>query len=230
LVQNRPCEVALFRPRPSRQWPSSQYNSLIARAVPDQPSAVFLDRDGTLNVKADEGSYVTSARQLRLIAGSGMAVRRLNEASVPVIVVTNQRGVALGKMSLEDVYAVNDEVQRRLRRCGGRVDAFYVCPHQKGTCTCRKPSPGLLLQAGRDFPEVRLDRAVMIGDSESDVDAGLAASACAIRLGRAGTPTRAAAVFPDLLSAVKALLGRTWLPARESHDAAQASLHRPWRR
>ena len=178
-------------------------------------------------MKAEEGSYVTSVRQLRLIAGSGTAVRRLNAAGVPVIVVTNQRGVALGQMSLEEVRSVNNEIQRRLRRRGGRVDAFYVCPHQAASCTCRKPLPGLLLQARRDFPRVQLERSVMIGDSESDVEAGLAASAYAIRLGRAGTTTRAASVFPNLLSAVDALLAPTWAHADKSRGATQASLQRP---
>jgi D-glycero-D-manno-heptose 1,7-bisphosphate phosphatase len=144
----------------------------------------------------------------------GRALRRLNQAGTPVFVVTNQRGVARGRMTLDDVAMVNDVLQRRLRRFGAHVDAFYVCPHEVGACSCRKPSPGLLLQAERDHPGLRLDRAVMVGDSESDVGAGLAVGAYAIRLGPPGTPTRAAALFADLASAVEALVGPAGAPSQ----------------
>jgi len=170
--------------------------------------AVFLDRDGTINAKAPEGCYVTSPRALRLLPGAGAAVRRLNDAGVPVVVVTNQRGVALGKMTLGEVARVNDSLQRRLSRLGARVDGFYVCPHQAGACACRKPLPGLLLQASRDFPERRLPHCVMIGDSEADVKAGLAAGCTAIRLGPPGTASIARVLCPDLAAAVDLLLRR----------------------
>ena len=164
--------------------------------------AVFLDRDGTINVKPPPGSYVTSPSELRLLPGAGRAVRGLNQTGALVLVVTNQRGVALGKMALSDVHAVNEALSARLRRVGATVDGFYVCPHDRGTCQCRKPAPGLLLQAAGDYGRVRLERSVMVGDSETDVEAALAAGAKAIRLGPVGTESAASSVCTDIASAV----------------------------
>ena len=170
--------------------------------------AVFLDRDGTINAKAPEGAYIGSPGQLRLLSGVGHAVRALNDAGVMVLVVTNQQGVAHGKMTLGDVDRVNEALAARLRRFGSRVDQFYVCPHADGTCSCRKPAPGLFLQAQRDYPGLRFDHSVMIGDSETDVEAAAAAGVPAIRLTRDAAVSAACCVFPDLLSAVKAFIGR----------------------
>ena len=171
-----------------------------------QLDAVFLDRDGTINVKAPEGAYITSPGQLRLLPGAGTAVRWLNLAGLLVLVVTNQRGVALGQMTLQQVAEVNQALQQRLQRYGARVDGFYVCPHSEG-CACRKPSPGLLLKAQLDHPAIRLERTVTIGDSEADVAAALAAGSHAVRLGPPGTRTQASALCRDLASAVRALAG-----------------------
>ncbi len=133
--------------------------------------AVFLDRDGTINVKPPEESYVCSPSQLRLLPGAGEAIRALNDAGLLVLVVTNQRGVASQKMSLSDVHEVHRALAAHLGRFGARVDGFYICPHADETCGCRKPEPGLLLQASRDYPGLRLGRTVLIGDSETDVKA-----------------------------------------------------------
>ena len=96
-----------------------------------------------------------SPRQLRLLPGAGEAVRALNEAGVLVLVVTNQRGVALGRMSLSDVHDVHGALAARLRRFGAKVDEFYICPHADESCGCRKPGPGLFFQATRDYPGAR---------------------------------------------------------------------------
>jgi D-glycero-D-manno-heptose 1,7-bisphosphate phosphatase len=169
--------------------------------------AVFLDRDGTINVKAPEGSYVCTPSQLRLLPRAGSAIRTLNEAGILVLVVTNQRGVASQLLSLDDVHEVHRALTARLRRFGARVDEFYVCPHADGSCTCRKPAPGLLFQASRERPGLRLERTVMIGDSETDVAAANAVGACAIRLGPEGTRSAASHIYRDLWSAVGALVG-----------------------
>jgi D-glycero-D-manno-heptose 1,7-bisphosphate phosphatase len=175
-------------------------------ALEGELDAVFLDRDGTINVKAPEGAYILSPRQVHLLPGAGGAVRRLNDAGVLVLVVSNQRGVALGHMTIADVGSVNAELARRLRRYRAKVNAFYVCPHEAGTCDCRKPAPGLLLQAFRDHPKLRPDRCVMVGDAESDVRAGMAAGCRALRLGAPGTTSEAEAVYASLATAVAALL------------------------
>ena len=194
------------------------------------PDAVFLDRDGTINVKLPEGSYVHSSRQLRLLPGVAKAVRALNEAGVLVLVVTNQRGVALGRMSLSDVHDVHRALAGRLHRYGARVDQFYICPHADESCGCRKPGPGLFFQAGHDYPGLDLTRSVMIGDRESDVEAGVAAGARAIRLGPRGTKTIAGQLYPDLSSAVFGLVGpQPEQPEvrRKNPTAAGGSLSQP---
>lgn len=169
------------------------------------PTTVFLDRDGTVNVKA-AGGYITRPQDLRLMPGAADAVRRLNESGLRVIVVTNQRGVVRGLMSPDDLRAVHARLRELLQSAGGRLDAVYACVHDLGACRCRKPMPGLLLRAAADDPGVRLDRAVMVGDSESDVEAGIRAGVVPIRLGRRGVPSAAEVVEPDLGSAVDWIL------------------------
>ena len=168
--------------------------------------AFFLDRDGTINRKAAEGSYVTSPSELHLLPGTGPAVAALNASGAKVFVVTNQRGVARGLMGQADVEAVDAQLDRLLAAHGAHVDAYYVCPHETGTCDCRKPLPGLLLQALARHPGLSPARCVMVGDAETDVDAGLAAGTRAVRLAPGGTPSRAEACYPDLAAAVAALL------------------------
>ena len=123
-----------------------------------------------------------------------------------VVLVTNQRGVARGLMSMVDVKAVNDRLIALLGEMNAHIDAIYVCPHGEGECACRKPLPGLLQLAALDHPAIELSRSVMIGDSESDVAAGIAAGAATIRILDGTEATRADAVAPDLASAVSILL------------------------
>jgi D-glycero-D-manno-heptose 1,7-bisphosphate phosphatase len=171
--------------------------------------AVFLDRDGTINVKAPEGSYISSPAQLRLLPHAGEAVRALNDAGIPVLVVTNQQGVASGRMTLADVHHVHQALEDRLRRFGAKLDGFYVCPHARGTCDCRKPAPGLFFQARREHPRIRFDHTVMIGDAETDVQAATAAGVPAIKLTNRSDESAACSLYPDLASAVRALIGST---------------------
>jgi D-glycero-D-manno-heptose 1,7-bisphosphate phosphatase len=132
----------------------------------------FLDRDGTINVKAPEGDYIKSPDELELLPGSAEAIRRLNEAGVWVGVVTNQRGIALGRMTESDLDAVHAALRGELARHGARIDAIYHCPHDHDACDCRKPRPGLLLRAQADVPGLEFEQAVLVGDAESDVEAG----------------------------------------------------------
>jgi D-glycero-D-manno-heptose 1,7-bisphosphate phosphatase len=143
----------------------------------------FLDRDGTINVKAPEGEYVTSPAEFRYLPGAEEAIRLLASAGWRVVVVTNQRGIALGRMTAEAV----DEINRRLLELP--VAAVYVCPHEKGTCDCRKPATGLFLQAQRDFPEIEFERSVVIGDAPSDTAAGEALGCRTILVGEQPLPS-----------------------------------------
>jgi histidinol-phosphate phosphatase family protein len=129
--------------------------------------AAFLDRDGTINVKPPEGEYLESVAGLRYLPGAEEAVRMLAEDGWRVIVVTNQRGIALGVMSREAVDEIHDRLRSDLP-----IDGIYVCPHDEGVCDCRKPGVGLFRQAQADFPEIDLAQSVMIGDSPRDMEAG----------------------------------------------------------
>lgn len=135
-------------------------------------SAVFLDRDGVINEKMPEGQYVRSELDLRILPGVPRAIATLNEAGIRVLVVSNQRGVSLGLMSSAAVDRIHMSLQKQLRELSARIDGMYYCPHDKNSCTCRKPLPGLFEQALRDFPDIEATRSVMIGDSFSDIEFG----------------------------------------------------------
>ena len=140
--------------------------------------AAFLDRDGVLNV--DHG-YVHRLDSLALIPGAAQAVRMLNDAGYLVIIVTNQSGVARGFYGEDDVKRFNAELTRQLAADGARIDAIYYCPHHpQGTvaryavaCECRKPKPGLLEQAAREF-NIERAQSFLIGDKDGDLEAATA--------------------------------------------------------
>lgn len=119
-----------------------------------------------------EGRYVTAWAEFRLLPGVPEAIARLNRAGLRVIVVSNQRGIALGLYSAADVTAIQANLQKLLGESGGHIDFFYFCPHDKKQCDCRKPLPGMFEQAQRDFPDISAETSVMIGDSLSDIEFG----------------------------------------------------------
>ena len=138
--------------------------------------AVFLDRDGTLT---DEVGYVNHPSRLRLLPRSAEAIRRLNAAAVPAVVVTNQAGIARGYFSQDVLDAVNATLVAQLAEAGARLDGVYVCPHHptegappyRARCECRKPKPGLLRRAAAELG-LDLARSTMIGDKPSDLVPG----------------------------------------------------------
>ena len=140
--------------------------------------AAFLDRDGVLNV--DHG-YTFKVEDFELMPSAAAAVRLFNAAGYTVIVVTNQGGVARGYYSEDAVKAFNAHMREVLLAQGARIDAVYYCPHHPdGTvkelairCDCRKPAPGMLEQAARDWPIDRA-RSILIGDKDDDVTAAKA--------------------------------------------------------
>lgn len=169
----------------------------------------FLDRDGTLNAKPPDGRYIGHPAELILLPGAAEAVRELNAAGRRVVLVTNQRGVARGLMTGADVAAVHARLAALLREHDAFLDAVYVCPHEVGECGCRKPLPGLLTAAMRDFRDIDPADSVMIGDTESDVMAGKAAGTLTVLLQGPGKPpanTVADMVATDLRAAVGLLL------------------------
>ena len=174
-----------------------------------EPGAtVFLDRDGTINVPAPEGEYITAPEQVALLPGAAKAIRTLNELPASVVVVTNQRGIALGLMGEEDLARVNERLVELLAAEGARLDAIYHCPHEKGACECRKPGPAMFERAARELEGVELEGAVMVGDSALDVEAGRRLGMTTIRLGEPepGDPM-ADHGAADLAAAVRRLSG-----------------------
>lgn len=145
-------------------------------------ATVFVDRDGVLNRKPRR--YLLSPEKLELLPGVAEAVRLLNTAGARVYVVTNQRAVALGLLSLETLADVDRKLTDSLAAHGAHLDGIYVCPHASGTCNCRKPAPGLLWQAKREHPEIDFSRSVLVGDSAIDIRAGQAAGCRTILVGR----------------------------------------------
>ena len=130
--------------------------------------AVFLDRDGTLIVDVE---YARSPDQVQLIPGAAGAIRRLNEAKWPVIVVTNQSGIARGLLTHEDYAAVRDRLDALLRADAAHIDASYMCPHHPdftGACECRKPGT-LLFRRAAETHGLDPRSSWFIGDKLRDV-------------------------------------------------------------
>ena len=164
--------------------------------------AAFLDRDGVLNERPADHDYVRAIEALVLLPGAADAVRRLAAAGYVPVAVSNQRGVARGLVTWETLRAIEEVLTREI---GGRI-AFYYCPHDDAdACDCRKPAPGLILRAAAELG-LDLGRSVMIGDAESDVEAGRAAGTRTIRIAPPGTVTSADATAPDLAAAADLLL------------------------
>jgi len=178
--------------------------------------AAFLDRDGTVNV--DTG-YVGRAADVVLIPGAARAIRRLNAAGIPVVVVTNQSGLGRGLLRPEDYAAVRDRVAELLRDqgLGAHVDATYECPHDPRLveCACRKPGTALFVRAARDL-DLALDRSWYVGDRWRDVAPALALGGHGVLVPSAGTPD------DDLRTARERVLVVDTLG--EAVDAALASL------
>ena len=179
--------------------------------------AVFLDRDGVINRKAPEGRYVTHWEDFHVLPGAVEGIALLNQASFSVIIVTNQRCVAKGLMTVADLEKLHQRMTKVLAQAGATIDAIYCCPHElEQSCSCRKPAPGMLLDAASSRG-IDLRTSWMIGDSEIDVEAGKNAGCKTARLlatnetigesGRPGTArNRADIVALSLLDAVRQIL------------------------
>ena len=138
--------------------------------------AVFLDKDGTL---LENVPFNVDPLQMRWTAGAQSALRRLSQTGMPLIVVSNQPGVALGYFIQSELRLVEARLQRMFASCGASLTGFYYCPHAPHraagfSCTCRKPQPGMLRRAARNHG-VDLSRSWMVGDILDDVEAGRAA-------------------------------------------------------
>ena len=139
--------------------------------------AVILDRDGVLNRRAPRGQYVRNVGEFEWLPGSLDALRAFREAGYRVIVASNQAGLARGQVTAESLDEIHNKMRAEAIQAGGVIDAIYFCPHDwDAGCECRKPRPGLLFQAQRDF-SLDLTRTCFLGDDERDLQAAEAAGA-----------------------------------------------------
>jgi D-glycero-D-manno-heptose 1,7-bisphosphate phosphatase len=180
--------------------------------------AVFLDRDGVINV--DRG-YTHKVEHFEFVPGSDIAMARLQAAGWRLVVVTNQSGLARGLYSIDDYERFSAHLSRRAAEVGVRFDAVLHCPHlpdaavnaYRLACDCRKPGPGMLLQAAREL-SLDLGRSAIVGDRLTDVLAGRAAGVGHCALVRSGVPLepgdaqRADAVYDNLAAFADAWLSR----------------------
>ncbi len=178
--------------------------------------AVFLDRDGVLN--QNRADYVRTWEQVEFLPGVFEAMQRLAGSPFMVVVVTNQSAVGRGLMTVEGLAAINGGIVQQVQQAGGRIDAVYACPHRPDDgCPCRKPRPGMLLQAAQDLG-IDLERSYLVGDAISDMEAALSAGCqpVMVRTGRgrkqaaglADNGLEAVPVVADLGEAVDLILNR----------------------
>ena len=144
--------------------------------------AVFLDRDGVINemVPSPEGpDSPRSVEEFRLLPGAGAAIKSLNDLGLPVVIVSNQPGIAKGKLCADDLAAMTDLMRNQLSETLAVIDGVYYCLHHpqavnaeyRVVCDCRKPKPGLLTRAGQEMDLV-LTGSYMVGDRPTDIRAG----------------------------------------------------------
>ncbi|RUM33114.1 MAG: D,D-heptose 1,7-bisphosphate phosphatase [Desulfobulbus sp.] len=186
-------------------------------------TAVFLDRDGTIN---EQMGYINHISRFILLPGVGKAISRLNDQNIPVVVVTNQSGLARGYFPPSLLEDVNKQMTQELAEDGAHIDGLYICPHHpeakqeeyRKKCTCRKPQTGLLEQAAEELG-LDLERSFMVGDRWSDLKCGAAAGASSVLVltgyGRGdqkyigpGQQIQPAFVADDLHAAVDWILSR----------------------
>jgi D-glycero-D-manno-heptose 1,7-bisphosphate phosphatase len=143
--------------------------------------AIFVDRDGVINKEIE---YLHKPEQFELIPGTLEALKKLSETGYRIVVVTNQAGIGLGYFSKEDFYKVNKGMLSEAHKVGLKIDRVYYCPHGiDDGCICRKPSPGMLLQAAQEL-NIDLKKSYMIGDKQTDIEAGEAAGCKGILVDR----------------------------------------------
>ena len=133
---------------------------------------LFLDRDGVINKKL-EGRYVTNFNEFVFVKNSDLAIRKLHKIFKRILIVTNQQGIGKGIMTEDDLNLLHLQMQRKLNPDFDLIDKIYFCPCLEGdSCNCRKPKTGMLEEAKLDFPEIIIKNSFLIGDSESDIEAG----------------------------------------------------------
>ena len=138
----------------------------------DKSWTLFLDRDGVINRRLP-GDYVKSWEEFEFLPGVKESLAKLSGIFGRIIIVTNQQGIGKGLMTEEGLKEIHQKMITEVEAAGGRIDAVYHCPGlAKDNPPCRKPNPGMGLQAQQDFPEIVFNKSVMVGDSPSDMEFG----------------------------------------------------------
>ncbi len=142
----------------------------------EKTPAVFLDRDGTL---IREIGYLSNPSDIEIINGAAEAVIKINQFNWKAVIISNQAGVARGYFTEKNVHEVNEKVEQQFRSLGASLDGIYYCPHHPDgyppyniSCNCRKPAPGMILEAAKEL-NIDTEKSVVIGDKYTDVLTGL---------------------------------------------------------
>jgi len=144
--------------------------------------AVFLDRDGTINI--NEPEYIHKIDDFKFVLGAISALKKLSKTDHKIIIATNQSGIARGYYNEKDLKKLHDWMLKELRKNEVRIDKIYYCPHgPNDNCPCRKPKPGMLLKAGEDFG-LNLSKSWIVGDDFRDIIAGREANIKTIKIGK----------------------------------------------
>ena len=162
-----------------------------ARNLKNKQKAIFLDRDGTINKYV---GFLRNIEQFELLSGVSEAIRKINQSGYLAVVVTNQPVIARGEVTYTELQEIHNKMETILGKDGAYLDGTYFCPHHpdkgfkgevkelKINCNCRKPNPGLLLQAASDF-NINLEQSWMIGDGKNDIQAGKNAGCKTVLIG-----------------------------------------------
>lgn len=147
----------------------------------DYTWTLFLDRDGVINQKLS--GYVTSPSEFVFLHRAIESIVTLSDIFRTIIIVTNQQGIGKGLMTHDDLHSIHSHMLRNITLAGGRIDNIYYCPHlAQEEPLCRKPNPGMAIQAKTDFPDIDFKKSIMIGDSESDISFGNLLNMTTVRL------------------------------------------------
>ena len=137
----------------------------------DKSWTLFLDRDGVINYE-NPGTYVRNWSEFAFYPHAPENIAFFNSRFQRIILTTNQRGIGKGLMSLADLESIHENMLNSIAQKGGRIDRIYYCLDLETESPCRKPNPGMALQAAQEFPEIDLNKAIMIGNNISDMGFG----------------------------------------------------------